>query len=670
MNASEINDYAELSKALHLHNYRYHVLDDPIITDGEYDQLLVELREIEAQHPDWVTSHSPSQRIGGDLIDKFEKVVHPGSILSLGNAFDADGIREWLSRISRVDERALGADFTVEPKLDGLSVVLHYRDGVFVQGATRGNGEIGEDITANLRTVRSLPLRIPVASGTTPPPYLVVRGEAFFYLNDFEALNKDQAEKGDKIYVNPRNTASGALRQIDPALTASRPLSIFIYQIVTGEGELPATQWETLNYLRDLGFAVPEAQLCQDIEAVLPWLADWTERRAKLRYEIDGVVVKINEHALFTDLGVVGKDPRAAVAFKFPAQEVTTTLNEILVNVGRTGVLTPYAVLEPVIISGVTVRQATLHNFEFIDDKDIRPGDRVLIKRAGDVIPYVIGPIIGARPKEGLAEYQPPAQCPVCVESVHRPEGEVAYYCINPTCPAQQIRIIEHFVSRGAMDIAGLGIKIVELLIENELVRDSADLYTLEHAAVLALEGFAEKRVDNLLAAIEASKAQPLGRLINALGISGVGEVMADELGDTFGSLDGLANATAEALEAMEGVGPNIAEAVLAWFERPRNKTLIQKFRAANVWPVVETRAPAGPTPLEGMTFVITGTLPSLSRNQAKSLIQDHGGKVTGSVSKKTDYLLAGENAGSKLTKAQDLEVAILSEDGLTALIS
>jgi DNA ligase (NAD+) len=669
MSTQDHQVYLDLSQALHGHNHRYHVLEDPVISDAEYDRMLAELRDMESEHPEWATPDSPSQRVGGGLIDKFEKVAHPAPILSLSNAFDADGVRDWLARIGRVDERALNADFSVEPKLDGLSVVLHYRDGVFVQGATRGNGDIGEDITANLRTLRSLPLRIPVNGGEAPP-FLVVRGEAFFYLDDFENLNKSQAEKDDKIYVNPRNTASGALRQIDPALTASRPLSLFIYQIVTGEGPLPETQSETLKFLSDLGFPVPTAQHCRTIDDVIPWLAHWTDKRAKLNYEIDGVVVKVNQHTLFNDLGVVGKDPRAAVAFKFPAQEVTTTLNEIRVNVGRTGVLTPYAVLEPVIISGVTVRQATLHNFEFIEEKDIRPGDRVLIKRAGDVIPYVIGPILAARPKDGLPLYVPPEICPDCGEPVHRPEGEVAYYCINPTCPAQQIRIIEHFVSRGAMDIAGLGIKIVELLIEHKLVEDSADLYSLDREAVLALEGFAEKRVDNLLAAIELSKSQTLGRMINALGIPGVGEVMAEELGDRFGSLAGLAEAGLEALESMEGVGPNIAEAVDLWFTQPRNQELLSKFKSAGVWPMAEVSEFGGPTPLDGLTFVITGTLPSLSRTEAKALIQQHGGKVTGSVSKKTNYLLAGENAGSKLTKAEELGVNVLGEVELQALLA
>ncbi len=669
-----------LREQLNFHNYRYHVLDDPIISDYEYDRMLVELKEIEQAHPEWLTPDSPSQRVGGAIVERFEKVVHPAPILSLGNAFDEQGLRAWLSRIARIDERVQSADFSVEPKLDGLSVVLHYREGLFVQGATRGNGEVGEDITANLRTVKGLPLRIPVRAAAepdrsevaAPPPYLVVRGEAFFYLDDFERLNARQAELGEKIYVNPRNTASGALRQLDPSLTASRPLSLFIYQIVSGEGSLPSAQSETLSYLRSLGFPVPQANHCPDLDSVIPLLADWEERRRTLNYEIDGVVIKINDHALFNDLGVVGKDPRGAIAYKFPAQEVTTELLEIGVNVGRTGVLTPYAVLDPVEIGGVTVRQATLHNFEYIQEKDIRPGDRVLVKRAGDVIPYVIGPVVGARPPGGLPQYVPPRTCPACGEAVSSPEGEVAWYCDNPSCPAQRIRNLEHFVSRGAMDIEGLGIRIVEQLVRAELVEDAADLYSLKRDDLLELEGFAEKKADNLLAAIEASKAQSFGRMINALGIRGVGTVMAEDLAARFRDLDRLSAAQLEDLEAMEGVGPNIAAAVVEWFARPRHRELLEKFRSSGVWPTVQEPEPGsqGPGPFEGRTFVITGTLPGMTREQARSLIQENGGKVTGSVSKNTDYLLAGEKAGSKMTKAEALGIPVWSEADLLRQLS
>lgn len=659
----------QLREEINYHNYRYHVLDDPVISDYEFDQLMNELRAIEAAHPEWVTPDSPSLRVGGAPLEKFDKVKHPRPILSLANTFDFGGVRAWLERIAKIDERALSADFTVEPKLDGLSVVLHYREGLFVQGATRGNGETGEDITANLRTIKSLPLKIPVrATDETPdaPPYLVVRGEAFFYRHDFEALNHRLEQAGEKTYQNPRNAAAGSLRQLDPGLTASRPLSILVYQIVTGEGELPPTQWDTLAFLRSLGFPVPEAHHCKNLDEVLPVLESWAAKRDTLDYEIDGMVIKINDHALFQDLGVVGKDPRGAVAYKFPAQEVTTTLLDIRVNVGRTGVLTPYAVLEPVEIGGVIVKQATLHNFDYLAEKDIRVGDRVRVKRAGDVIPYVIGPIVAARPTPPPPAYTPPATCPVCGQPVENPPGEVAYYCINPACPAQLIRNLEHFVSRGAMDIVGLGIKIVEQLVNEGLVKDVADLYTLKREDLLALEGFAEKKADNLLAAIEASKSRPLGRLINALGIRGVGAIMANDLARHYPDLDALGRATLEELQTIEGVGPNIAQAIVDWFSLPKNRQLIAKLKAAGVWPVSQpSPTPTGDRPLEGLTFVITGTLPSMTRNQARELIETHGGKVTNSVSKKTDYLVAGEKAGSKLAKAQQLGVPVIDEAAL-----
>ncbi|MBL6965710.1 MAG: NAD-dependent DNA ligase LigA [Anaerolineales bacterium] len=689
----------ELRRQIEYHNYQYHVLDQPIVSDYEYDQFMLELRQIEENHPEWITPDSPSQRAGAPVAEKFEKVQHPAPILSLGNAFDADGVRAWLERIAKVDERALDADFVIEPKLDGLSVVLHYQDGIFVQGATRGDGEVGEVITDNLRTIKALPLRIPMTNDRRPttdsapssvlcsPSTLIVRGEAFIRLPDFEELNAELAAAGKKTYVNPRNTAAGALRNLDPAVTASRPLTLLIYQIVDwqdsltpgpspgGRGESglrtkPSNQSETIAYLRALGFPVPESTHCRTIEETIAIHGEWQEKRAALDYEIDGMVIKINDHQLFNDLGVVGKDPRGAVAFKFPAQEVTTQLLDIGVNVGRTGVLTPYAILEPVEVGGVVVKQATLHNFDFIFEKDIRIGDRVRIKRAGDVIPYVIGPIEAAR--QGKEQpYTPPETCPDCNQPVKRIEGEVAWYCVNAACPAQLIRNVEHFVSRGAMDIVGMGIKIVEQLVTEGLIGDVADLYTLEQEALLALEGFAEKKADNLLEAIATSKGQPLSRLLTALGIRGVGEVVAADLAAHYGSLDTLSQSTPEGLQTIAGIGPNIAQALVDWFERPANHTVLEKLRAANVWPVEQLSAVSSlqsDLPLAGLTFVVTGTLTGFTRANIKAFIQTHGGKVTGSVSKKTNYLIAGENAGSKLTKAQELGVPILSEIDLRQL--
>lgn len=658
----------ELRRELRYHNYRYYVLNDPTVSDYEYDRLMKELLSIEESHPEWVTPDSPSQRTGAPPADRFERINHPEPILSLANAYEAEEVMAWFERISRLDSRVAQADFVVEPKLDGLTVVLHYRDGVFVQGATRGNGEVGEDITSNLKTIRSLPLRIPVKSSEVhPPPYLVVRGEAFMYIADFEKLNRRLEEEGQKTYLNPRNTAAGSLRQLDPSLTATRPLTLLTYDIVIAEGVLPGTHLERLNYLQSLGFPVVEADHCQDIDRAIEVSQQWTRRRMDLPYEADGTVIKINNIELASDLGVVGKDPRSALAYKFPAQEVTTQLLDIGVNVGRTGVLTPYAVLEPVEISGVIVRQATLHNFDFISDKDIRVGDRVLVKRAGDVIPYVIGPVEGARTGEEKP-YVPPETCPSCGEPVEHIEGEVAWYCVNSACPAQLIRNLEHFVSRGAMDIVGFGIKIGEQLVRAGLVRDVADLYYLDQEDLLNLEGFAEKKADNILSAIEASKVRPLSRVITALGIRGVGEVVASELATRFQDLDQLSHAATQEIEMIEGIGPNIAQSIVDWFNRPTNQKVLEKLRAAGVWPHREKPVELVSGTLDGLTFVVTGTLPGFTRTEVKDFIENHGGKVVGSVSGKTNYVVAGTEPGSKFTRAQSLGIPIIDEGELRRL--
>jgi DNA ligase (NAD+) len=660
----------ELRRQINFHNYRYNVLDDPVISDFEFDQLMQELRSIEEAHPEWITPDSPTQRAGGQPAEKFTRVQHPAPILSLANSFGPQDVRAWYERILRLDERVAQAQYVIEPKIDGLTVVLHYQQGGFVQGATRGDGVVGEDITSNLRTVRSIPLRIPLApKGPQPPARLVVRGEVYMNIADFEKLNQGLEEKGEKTYLNPRNTAAGSLRQLDPNLTASRPLRLLTYAIVEGEGEMPQTQWETLAYLRSLGFPVThEAQLCQDLDEAIRVAEGWEERRDALPYEADGIVIKINDLRLADELGYVGKDPRGAMAYKFPAQEVTTLLQDIGVNVGRTGRLTPYAILEPVEIGGVIVKQATLHNFDYIAEKDIRIGDRVRLKRAGEVIPYVIGPVEAAR--DGSQRiFQPPKVCPACGEPVENIPGEVDWYCVNAACPEQLIRNVEHFVSRGAMDIVGLGIKIVEQLVEAGLVKDVADLYSLAKEQLLGLEGFADKKAENILEAIQASKSRPLPRLITALGIRGVGEVAASDLAENYGSLDALSAATLESLQQVEGIGPNIAQAVVDWFARPANQHILEKLRAAGVWPRQEAAAPpAGPQALDGLTFVVTGTLPSLSRDEARALIQKYGGKVTDSVSKKTSYLVLGENPGSKLDKARQLGIPTLDEAGLRRL--
>ena len=679
--------YAQLKQEISFHLHRYHVLDAPIISDVEYDRLMNELKAIESEHPDWITPDSPSQRAGAAPSEKFEKVPHPRPILSLANAFGAEDARSWYERICKLDDRVEKAAFVVEPKIDGLSVVLHYHDGIFVQGATRGDGEIGEDVTTNLRTIRSIPLRIPVETvdsglkAVAPPSRLVVRGEVFIPNQAFNELNRRLAEAGEKTYLNPRNTAAGSLRQLDPALTAQRPLTILVYQIVYSEGgPIPTSQWDLLEYLRALGFPVTDiARRFDDLDSAIAYTETWEQRRDELDYETDGMVIKLDDLSLARELGFIGKDPRGAIAFKFPAREVTTTLNGIDVEVGRTGVLTPKAVLEAVEINGVVVRNATLHNFDYIAEKDIRIGDRVLVKRAGEVIPYIIGPVTDAR--TGAEQpYSPPSTCPACGQAVEHFEGEVAWYCVNAACPAQLLRNIEHFVSRGAMDINGLGYKIIQKLIKTGAVKDVADLYLLKRADILAAVTKEERKTkteppgkiaENLLSAIAASRTQPLNRLLAALGIHGVGEVAAADLARHFSDLDALAKASAEDLQNIEGFGPNTADAIVDWFQREANLALLAKLKAAGVWPVSNPPSTGhGPSsgPFSGLTFVVTGTLPTLSREGVKEFIESHGGKVTDSVSKKTSYLVLGEAPGSKHEKAISLGVKVIGEQELREL--
>jgi len=661
----------ELQSQLRLHNYRYYILNDPIISDYEWDQSYRELLELEEKYPDLKTPDSPTQRAGTQPSDAFGRIQHPAPILSLDNAFTNEEIQAWYERVIKLDGRVNSTKFTLEPKLDGLTVVLHYENGIFARGATRGDSTTGEEITENLRTIRTLPLRIPPEDQAQEiPETLVVRGEAFIQLSDFQKLNKKLEEAGERTYVNPRNTAAGSLRQLDSSLTAKRPLTLLVYQIVSSSDSMPATQKETLDYLGRMGFPVPDYDYCADISVVLNSLGKWDEKRRDLDYEIDGLFIKINDLDLAQSLGIVGKAPRGAIAYKFPAQVVNTTLLDINVNVGRTGVLTPYAVLEPVKIGGVTVKQATLHNFDFIREKDIRVSDQVMIKRAGEVIPYVIGPVLDLRSgKEKI--YNPPDLCPVCSAPVEHIEGEVAWYCVNASCEAQLIRNIEHFVSRPAMDIVGLGIKIVEQLANAGLIHHVADLYNLNRADILELEGFGDKKADNLLKSIGESKGQPLERLITALGIRGVGEVVSGTLVENYQDLDELSQSTIEKLESIPGIGPNIAEAILDWFERATNQKLIKDLKSSGVWPRAQIEVPnEGDQPLTGLVFVITGKLEGFSREDMKKTIQSSGGKVTGSVSSKTDYLVAGEDPGSKKDKALDLGVRIINEHELLDLIS
>jgi DNA ligase (NAD+) len=665
----------QLRQEINRHNYRYYVLNDPLVSDAEYDALMDELRALEEAHPELVTPGSPTQRVGEQPAEGFTKVEHPMPILSLDKASSGDEIRDWWERVSKfLPQDAPPPAWVVEPKLDGLTVVLHYEDGLFTLGATRGNGFVGEDVTINLRTVRTLPLRIPVSpslgEAARIPSRLIVRGEAIMLIEDFEALNRRQAEADEKVFANPRNAAAGSLRQLDPRITATRPVTLLCYAIVDANGPVPDTQWETLHYLKALGFPVSEhIDRFESLDEVVAYCEGWIDRRDTVPYEVDGLVIKVDDLATREAMGVVGRAPRGGVAFKFPGREATTELLDIGVNVGRTGALTPFAILEPVQLGGVTIRKATLHNFEDLQRKDIRVGDTVTVRRAGDVIPYVVGPVLDKRPPSA-EPYELPQVCPSCGEPVVSAEDEVAVYCDNVACPEQRVRCVDHFAA--VMDIEGLGERTVQLLVEQGLIRDAADLYALrdKREGLLALEGFAEKSVDNLLAAIEATKERPLAQVLGALGIRGVGWTIAQLLAQRYRSLDELAAASQEELEAIEGMGPHTGGAIVEWFARRRNCEFVEKLRRAGV--KLEQEAPAGPVegPLSGLTFVITGTLPTMSRDEASRLIEQYGGKVVGSVSGNTDYLVVGDaSGGSKYRKAQQLETPMIDEVRLLEMI-
>jgi DNA ligase (NAD+) len=669
---------SELREQINFHNYRYHVLDDPVISDAEYDRLLNELKRIEADHPDWITPDSPTQRVGGQVSARFAKVPHPAPILSLANAFSGDDVRAWFARISRLIPNGRKVQFTVEPKIDGLSVVLHYRAGVFVQGATRGDGMIGEDITPNLRTVKALPLKIPVnkkvaarkALAPTVPPTFVVRGEAFIELQAFEDMNAQIEKEGGKTFANPRNAAAGFLRQLDSRVTSTRPISLLCYQIVAADGAAPRSQLDLLEYLTTIGFPTTDiAKRFDSLDKAIAYAESWNDRRDTLAFEADGVVIKIDDLDLQQELGIVGKDPRGAIALKFPAREATTRLLDVGVNIGRTGIMAPYAILEPVNVGGVTIERATLHNYDDIARKDIRSGDRVSVKRSGDVIPYVSGPVLSARTgKEKIIA--PPKHCPFCDTPTIRREGEVAIYCPNRDCPGRLDRAVQFFVSKGAMDIDGLGDKIASQLIEARLIEDVADIYALTRDQLLQLDGFAEKKADKLLASIATSKSRPLDRLIAALGIPHVGSVAAEALAAQFGSIDKFMQAAAGDLTQVEGIGPTIAASIVEWTQRKEHIDLAVRLKKAGLTTKAERAAVAqSGGQLAGKTFVITGTL-SKPRDEIADAIKAAGGKVTDSVSKKTDYVVVGEAAGSKLTKAQQLGIATLDEAALSRLLS
>jgi len=662
-----------LRAEIEYHNYRYYVLDDPVIPDAEYDRLMQELLALEAAWPDLVTPDSPSQRVGAQPLKEFREVQHALPMLSLNNAFtDADvqafdrRVREGLDRPKEIIE------YAAEPKFDGLAVALHYEHGRLVEGATRGDGYTGEDVTANLRTVRSIPLVLPTPD---PPAWLEVRGEVLMLKRDFERLNEEARVQGGKVFANPRNAAAGSLRQLDPAITARRRLTFFAYGIGRVEGAaLPATQTEVMDWLARLRFPVAaERRVVKGVEGLLAYYRELGAKRFALPYEIDGAVYKVNDLADQARLGFVARAPRFAIAHKYPAQEELTVVEAIEVNVGRTGALTPVARLKPVFVGGVTVSNATLHNQDEIDRKDVRVGDTVIVRRAGEVIPEIVGVVLERRPKPepprfSILEHYP--VCPECGSKVVRAEGEAVVRCTGGLyCPAQRKQALLHFASRRAMDIEGLGEKLVDQLVDRGIVHTPADLYHLDLATLAGLERMAEKSAGNLLAAIAKSKRTTLARFIYALGIPNVGEATAKDLARHFGSLDALLAADVEALQAVPDVGPVVAQAIVDFLAEAHNRQVIEALRAAGVhWPE-EARLAKPHGPLAGKTFVLTGTLPNLTRDQAQALIEAAGGKVSGSVSKKTDYVVAGSDPGSKLDKAQALGIVVLDEAGLRELL-
>ena len=649
--------YADLKATLNVHNHRYYVLDNPEITNDVYDALMRDLRALEEQDPQIITPDSPSQRVGAEPLSAFTSVQHPRPMLSLANAFSKEDMLAWRTRVSGLLEQER-YDMVCELKFDGLAVALTYENGLLVRGATRGDGLRGEDVTQNLRTIHSIPLTVPSDS----PTRFEVRGEVYMTLSGFEELNRQRQEAGEPLYVNPRNTAAGTVRQLDPRIAAKRPLDIFIYGLGYAEGPVPDTHWEMLQYFKSLGFRIsPYSELLHDVEEVESYFKHWEEHLADLDYAADGVVVKVNEIALQEQLGFVGREPRWAIAYKFPAEQATTKLLNIGINVGRTGSLNPFAVLVPVVVGGATVKQASLHNEDDIHRRDIRIGDTVIVQRAGEVIPQVLGPVASLRTGEERI-FHMPTECPVCGTQVVRPEGEAMHRCPNLSCPAQSSEALKHFVSRGAMDIEGVGESLCEALLESGLVKDPADLYSLTKDDLLTLERMADKSAANVLAAIDASRSRPLPRVLIALGIPHVGGETAGLLAQRYADIDALAKATEEELVEINAIGPIIAKSVAEFFQDEASLAIISKLREAGVNLESDEVIISGPGPWVGTTFVVTGKLDNYSRDQAQALIKELGGSVVSSVSKKTNYLLAGADAGSKLTKAQSLKVLVIDE--------
>jgi DNA ligase (NAD+) len=660
----------QLREQLEHHGYRYYVLDDPEIGDDAYDALLDELRGIEAEHPELLTPDSPTQRVGGEPVSDLVKVRHPEPMLSLANARSAEELRAWVQRmrnhLAREGIESPEFEFVAEPKIDGLAISLLYRNGVFERGATRGNGEVGEDVTHNLRTIGSIPLRLDMES---PPPLLEVRGEVYMSLPDFAALNERRAEAGLSTFMNPRNSAAGTIRQLDPKLAADRPLSLWCYQIGVTEGLSLSSHWEALEWLRAHRFPVhPDIKKLFTEDEVVAQCQSWEERRGSLEFEIDGVVVKVNQFELQRRLGVVGRDPRWAIAWKFPPTTAVTKLEAVRWNPGKFGDLHPYAVLEPVRVAGVTIKLATLHNEEDLARKDIREGEEVIVLRAGDVIPQVLSPAPHvAESDDRPAPPRPPERCPVCDTPTVKPEGSVFTRCPNRDCAGRRWQLLTHFEQ--ALDIDGLGEKQVSLFMDLGWVHTAADFYRLQAEQIAGQPGFGPVSAQKLVDAIAASKDQPFGRVLFALGIEEVGAVTGRNLAAQFRSIDALLAADPEAIEGTPGVGPKMSHVIHDQLHDPIMEALIADLRAEGLT-FEQEGPPPGEGPLAGKTMVLTGTLPELTREEATEMILGAGGRVTGSVSRKTDYVVAGDSPGTKLAQAERLGVPVLDEEGLKALVS
>ncbi|WP_107668171.1 NAD-dependent DNA ligase LigA [Cyanothece sp. BG0011] len=669
---SEINQrVTQLRQQLQKANYAYYVLDDPIMEDAVYDQLYRELDNLETEYPQLITPDSPTQRVGDQPASQFVSVTHNIPLYSLENAFNLEELKAWENRWQRYHEAEdfNSIEYVCELKIDGSALALTYENGLLIRGVTRGDGTTGEEITQNVRTIRSIPLKLNIDN---PPPIVEVRGEAFLPLDEFDRINQQREEKGEALFANPRNAAAGTLRQLDPKIVDQRRLQFFAYTLHLEETEIKS-QWQSLNYLENSGFLVnPHRQLCQSLDEVADYFKQWETKRKDLPYMTDGVVVKINDYSLQKALGFTQKFPRWAIALKYPAEEAPTLVKDIIVNVGRTGAVTPMAVMEPVHLAGTTVQKATLHNGDRIAQLDIRVGDTVIIRKAGEIIPEVVRVLPELRPPN-TEPYEMPDRCPECHSPLIRPPQEAVLRCMNLSCGAILRGSLVHWASRDALDIRGLGEKIVGLLIDNGLVNSIADLYDLTPEKIANLERMGSKSADKLINAIEESKQQPFSRVLYGLGIRYVGSVTANLLTKNFPSIDQLSQASFASLSSVYGVGEEIAQSIIDWFSIEKNVNLIQQLKKVGLQ--LETSSPqtttveSSPTPLSGKTFVITGTLPSLKRNEAKALIEKAGGKVTGSISKKTDYLLLGENAGSKLIKAQELGINQLSEADLLTLL-